>query len=238
MKLKIIISLIAALAFIATFSIFVFDATPFRQVSHSIAPQYLNDFIIKVSEQYPDDGTHQAITGKEVNNTFGVTKDIYYAGQRQIIGDSKQRCYCIGLMFEVYLSACEAYKYDKSGSRDFVLPGIDLSNFKQIRRDFYGVNGNSKTFVDALAIRNLGREIKNLDDARPGDMVQFWRHNNIGHSVIFLGWVKDDNNGFKKIKYWSVQTKSGISANEEIIGDYKNAVDIKRIYIVRPFAPL
>ena len=79
----------------------------------------------------------------------------------------------------------------------------------------------------------MGEEVKNRDDARPGDFVQFWRGNGSGHSCIFQDWVRDDAGKITHLKYWSAQKKTnGVSFNTETVGDPKGII-LDQVYIVR-----
>lgn len=220
------------------YAVFFIGSKKIQSQIHQYNPEFLNAYILETLRTYPTDGTHLAITGKEVKTSYGTTKDLYYQGKCVIKGDPQKRCYCIGLIFEVYLSACEKYAQRNSKGALYELPGVDLKNFNQFRRSFYGADGNCKTFVDALALRGLGKEINRLEEAQPGDLIQFWRHNGTGHAAIFLSYSRNQEGVINKIKFWSVHAGSGISEKEEEIGDYKNSVDRNRIYIVRPYVPL
>jgi len=226
-----------ALSIGIVFILFVIKPENIKYLFSSRGNNTLNSSIIETIREYPTDGTHVQIHGKEVNTSMGTTKDLYYMGKCQIKGDPKKRCHCIGLIFEVYLSSCEKYAKDKYGKSLYMLPGVNNDNFSQFRSEFYGVNGNKKTFVDALSFRKIGKEIFDLNDAQPGDMIQFWRHNGTGHAAVFLSADKDNMGCFQKLRFWSVHASGGISEKEENIGDYKNAIDIKRIYIIRPYTP-
>jgi hypothetical protein len=49
----------------------------------------------------------------------------------------------------------------------------------------------------------LGKKIDKLEDARPGDFLDFSRNNKSGHSVIFIDWVKDEGGKIVGFKYFS-----------------------------------
>ena len=66
---------------------------------------------------------------------------------------------------------------------------------------------------------NMGKKIKPIN-ARPGDFMNISLTNGGGHSVIFLGWYKDEKD-IKKLLYWSSQTRTNGFGDE--------LVDIEKI---------
>ena len=203
--------------------------------SGAAEPETLNRHILDVIEEYPVDGSYGQLTGEGVHNTFGVTQDLYYGGRRVLRGDPQNRSYCIGLAMEVYLRACEEYARETWGSPQYRLARVEPDNFEAFRKDFYGVDGDKRTFVRALAERGLGK-IVSLEEAKPGDLVQFWRNGSSGHAVIFLGLDRDDDDGDPEaIRYWSVQSSTdGIGRNSEPFG---SVVIRHATNIVRPYVP-
>src|SRR5690606_21679914 len=86
----------------------------------------LNLYILTIIDKYPTDGTYKPLPSNLVATQMGVTKDIYYMNKKIITGDSEKRSYCIGLIFEVYLGACEEFA-DQMNARGYELPGIDIN---------------------------------------------------------------------------------------------------------------
>jgi hypothetical protein len=114
----------------------------------------LNRHVMAVVKRYPTDGTHRQMPESLINTSYGTTQDIHYMGRRVARGDSERRAYCVGLMFEVYMKACE-----NAAGRSFRLDRVSATNFEMFRRDWYGVGGQKRTFVEALTSRGLGKEI-------------------------------------------------------------------------------
>ena len=53
------------------------------------------------------------------------------------------------------------------------------------------------------------RELGNAGVPAAGDLVQIWRKNSSGHSVIFKGFVDKDKDGVPELLcYWSSQTST------------------------------
>ena len=189
----------------------------------------LNREIMKSVKSTTNRNDYIAASRAESYDNYGVTRDIRYLESVVAEKSPNKKIYCVGLMFDIYMKSCEIAK-----GKDFVLPKVSLTNFSEFRKDFYGVDGNKKTFVHALESRGLGREIRDLNEARKGDLVQFWRKNS-GHAVVFLEWHKKDEE-ITGIRYWSVQSRTGIGVNSEKIGE-DQAIKPDQVYIVRAFEP-
>ncbi|MDZ7268544.1 MAG: hypothetical protein ONB48_12470 [candidate division KSB1 bacterium] len=76
----------------------------------------------------------------------------------------------------------------------------------------------------------MGSEIKPRN-ARPGDFMNVSWKNGLGHSVIFLGYYRDENGG-KNVVYWSSQTRTN-GFGDEVVPLER----IKEVKIVRLTAP-
>ena len=76
-------------------------------------------------------------------------------------------------------------------------------------------------------------------DARPGDLVQFWRTRS-GHSAVFSGWLLGDDGEPVGLRYRSSQRSTGgVGDAEERLRGAGGEVDPQRIYfgrLVRPAA--
>jgi hypothetical protein len=90
----------------------------------------------------------------------------------------------------------------------------------------------------AFAVERLGigRHVKELEAARPGDFVQIWRTNKSGHSVVLVDWVREGER-IVGIKYRSSQKSTdGIGDRVEYFADAKGhegKVDRRRTYVAR-----
>jgi hypothetical protein len=210
------------------------DNAPGQSASAS-GPAFLTPQIRAVVARYPLDGTYPQLRGPEVNTSMGVTEDLFYQGRRIMKGQPNRASYCIGITFEVYWKACEQYARENWGSRDFALPGIDHETFKTFRREFYGVDGNRLTFVRALADRNLGQRV-GLEQLIEGDLVQFWREDGTGHSVIFHSHERDEAGKIIGLRYWSSQSSTkGLGYHSEYFADGVQKASINGI---RPHVPV
>jgi len=198
----------------------------------------LNAYLLQQRGEYEGE-THRFVLPKKTPGSLGVTQDLFYQGRQVGEGDPQGRGYCIGLMLEVYLNACADYARENWGTAEYQLAHIDApGKFAAFRRDFYGVSGNRRTMVDALAKRNLGREIRSLDRAKPGDLLQIWRQGGSGHAVIYLAHKETPAGDPISVTYWSIQSSTGgISTHTESFGDEGADLDPEQVYIVRAFPP-
>lgn len=240
-----------ALIFIMLFMISMFYNNP-------VFAKDINEYILKVLKLYPVDGTHSyywpraTAGGKDTYD--GVTRDIYYQGEKILRGDGKGSTYCSGLTLEVFLKAVDAYLFDKkSADKKEQLVLYNYPNAYKIKNQIGSIrpdNFNLFQFLwfcpkldatgpeEALATFGMGTMIRNWSEVRPGDFIQYWRWNKSGHSVIFIDWVRDASQAIIGIKYWSTQSKTnGIGYNIEYFGDTGRYIDRKRTFFARVTEP-
>lgn len=208
-----------------------------RSVSLPTPGAALNSHVLARVRLYPAGGSVTMVPRQRQANSMGVTRDIFYLGEKFWEGDP-EHAHCSGLIFEVYLGACEDWSRETTGSARFSLPGVDLNSFRALQRAFYGTDGNERTLVDALVSRGLGIEVLDPEDARPGDLVQFWRLDGTGHSVVFLDWIRDGAQQINGLRFWSIQGGGIGEATGLIAYDHETTgIDRHRIYIVRALPP-
>ena len=66
--------------------------------------------VVKVIKSYPTNGTHQYYWPRKGGGGYaGTTRDLVYQGKVVAKGDSKGRCYCCGITFEVFFRAYKLY---------------------------------------------------------------------------------------------------------------------------------
>lgn len=187
--------------------------------------------VVSVMKSYPTDGTHKYHWPKG-DDWPGTTRDVEYQGAMACEADPEGRCYCCGLTWEVFVRAWKAWCEAKG--LPFAIPGVDKEAIVEFRSDWFGSTGDKKTLLQhAVVSRGLGRAITRLEDARPGDFVQFWRNNGSGHSAIFIGWKKGEDGKLKALEYWSTQeATNGIGYREERLSG-EDGIDPSQIHIVR-----
>jgi len=186
-------------------------------------------FVLQIMRTYPTDGTHGYYWPKK-GAWQGVTRDIEYNGRIVAEGDPQARCHCSGLTWEIFMRALDAYNRDHTPK---VFSSWNDDEVRRFRRLWFGADGNKRCIHNAVLTFGIGFEIKNKDNAKPGDFVQFWRGAGSGHSVIFDHWVRDEEGRITALHYWSSQKKTnGIGYNTETVGGEKG-IDLAQTYIVR-----
>jgi hypothetical protein len=80
----------------------------------------------------------------------------------------------------------------------------DLFNALQL----WYIEGTGDSESRAITSYGLGSAITNFEDARPGDFLSYSTTPSGGHSVIFLGWLRDDDNKIVGLKYFSSNLSS------------------------------
>jgi len=205
---------------------------PLHRLVPYVEPPDLNERILDVIESYPSDGSYQVMPKEMWNTHYGTTQDLYYQGKRIAKGDPQNRSYCTGIVFEAYWRALSS----GLGNHLYDLDGVSVDEMRELRRDFYGVNGDRRTLLNALASRGLGREITDLREAKPGDVVQFWRHSGSGHSAVLLSVNFDESGEIpQSLTFWSAHSGKGLSEKTEIIGRAGPVINVEEIYLVRPY---
>lgn len=218
-----------ALAAISLAIVYAMSTTPAGSGSFMGQRQYLNEELIAYSKSFPNAASVMVLPQAQMSSSYGITETIDYEGRPAFKSKSPSYAYCSGLMFQAFMHC----RRDANPSPDYL--GIGRANVFEFRRMFYGTDGNQKTLVNAITHYGLGEEIPSIRDARPGDLVQFWRNNGTGHSVLYTGCTITTDGKPYSLKYWSMQ-RAGLKESEELIGSERGEIDPNRIYIVRAYA--
>ena len=172
----------------------------------------LNPFVLKVISGYPLDGTYQyhcSWKPWEYDIYNGVTQDQWYRGMvvAKAYPDGSRCSYCCGFTFEVFIRAMKLRNLQAGLDPDDFngMTFHDLFNALQL----WYIEGKGDSEARAITGYGLGPTITNFDDARPGDFVSYSSAPAGGHSVIFLGWLRDETNKIVGLKYFS----SNLSGN-------------------------
>jgi hypothetical protein len=175
----------------------------------------LNPFVLKVISGYPLDGSYQyhcSWTPREYDIYNGVTEDQWYRGMvvAKAYPDGSRCSYCCGFTFEVFVRAMKLRNI-QSGLEPDDFNGMTFNDLFNALQLWY-IEGQGDSEARAITCYGLGTTITNLEDARPGDFVSYSTTPSGGHSVIFLGWLREDAIDTNKItgfKYFS----SNLSGN-------------------------
>ena len=178
--------------------------------------------ILAAARAIPDGGSYVWTNGS------GVPRDIRHDGE-VILKAQEKGTYCSGFTFCVAMEAAQ-----ERG----LLQGKTADEVRQFQKEWYGSTKEAAERQCALAVEHLGigREVKSLADAQPGDFMQIWRTNKTGHSVLFLDWVREGDQ-VVGIKYRSSQKLTdGVGDRVEYFADAKGhdgKVDRRRTYAAR-----
>lgn len=261
--LKIIVPIVLAIAAIAALWVWNsggIEAVQARGTSaFRLAPSThkpLNDFVLEQLKEYKTNGKHKPMGYGAAGRRGGVTQDLMYCGHKVAGGDDERRAYPSGLVLEVYVKACERYTRSEDKLAQYRIPGVAPGQFDAFRQDFFPSDpaNNPRALVDALVKRGGGKEIASIQDAKPGDFIQFWRNDppkpekppknarpprpqQGALAAVFLGFDKTKD-GKPGIRYWTVQASTdGIGEQVEALGTNPGELDSARVFVVRPWVP-
>ena len=190
-----------------------------------------NDLVVEILESYPTDGSY-AYYWPQSGGWLGNPHDIYYINQLYAEGDPQLRSYCVGLTFEVFMSAMT----DMIGNSD--INGMSMSELDEFRIDWYVRELYGAGPADAVDNYGIGSLVSQWSDIQAGDFIQFWRNSGSGHNAIFIDWEYDINDNIIGFVYWSTQgSTDGIGYNSEYFNDEDNPVDPNHFYATRVHMP-
>jgi hypothetical protein len=196
----------------------------------------MNAVIWTIAQSYPTDGTHTYYWPSE-GTWAGTTQDIWYRDELVAEGDPDGRCFCVGLTWEVYMQAFD--QLDEETSGDGTLNGLTVDDLYSFRTDFYVRELLGSGVVEAFDNYGLGETVTDWEDAQQGDIIQLWRYNSTGHSVLFHSWERDLDGSIQGLTYWSTQSSTdGIDVNTEWFGTSEWDINPSYLYIARPWAPV
>jgi hypothetical protein len=207
----------------------------------------LNPYVLKVISAYPTNGSyayHCSWDPREYDIYNGVTQDLWYRGMvvAKAYPDGSRCSYCCGFTFEVFVRAMKLRNI-QNGLEPDDFNGMtfnDLFNALQ----FWYIEGKGDSERRAIVSYGLGRAITNFEDARPGDFLSYSTTPPGGHSVIFLGWIRDGQNKIVGFKYFS-SNLSGVGYGQVHFSDstknghgvLRNAVIIGRVGALKEYKP-
>jgi hypothetical protein len=209
----------------------------------------LNPFVLKVISAYPLDGTyhyHCSWHPWEYDIYNGVTEDLWYRGMivAKAYPDGSRVSYCCGYTFEVFVRAMKLRNIQSGLDPDDFngMTFYDLFNALQL----WYVEGDGDSEQRAIVSYGLGTAITNFDDARPGDFLSYSTTPAGGHSVIFMGWLRDEHNKIIGLKYFSSNLSTdGIGFGQAHFSDWnpnhhgvlRHSVIIGRVGAIKDYKP-
>lgn len=186
-------------------------------------PPGFNERIVELIAEYPAGG-HGGYVWPSEDGAAGTTRDLTLGDE--VIARAGAGSHCVGITLEVFWRALEACP----GSAEAAFAVDAARDFKRL---WYVPELGGPGPAAALPAHRLGTRVA-LDDARPGDFVQAWATSGQGHSMVFLGWDRDDTGAIAGIRYWSSQPwTEGIDVSEMVIDDTGAGFDPAQIYVAR-----
>ena len=164
----------------------------------------LNPYVLAIAGCYPTDGSYpHRCKPLEYDLYNGVTQDLWYKGRVVAKGHPNwTRCsYCCGMTFEVFYRAMQ-YRNIQNGLDPDDYNGMSFSDLFNLLQLWY-IEGPGDSPQFGITSYGLGKKIENLEDAKPGDFLDFSRNNKSGHSVIFVDWTRDAAGKITGFKYFS-----------------------------------
>jgi hypothetical protein len=166
----------------------------------------LNPYVMKVISAYPLDGSypyHCGWTPREYDIYNGVTQDLWYKGMvvAKAYPDGSRCSYCCGFTFEAFVRAMKLRNVQKGLDQDD-FNGMSFNDLFNLLQLWY-IEGPGDCEQRGITGYGLGRAITNFEDARPGDFLSYSTTPAGGHAVIFIDWLRDDQNKIVGMKYFS-----------------------------------
>ena len=166
----------------------------------------LNPYVLKVVSAYPLDGSypyHCSWKPREYDIYNGVTQDLWYRGMvvAKAYPDGSRCSYCCGFTFEAFVRAMKLRNIQKGLDVDDFngMTFGDLFNMLQL----WYIEGDGDSEQRGITSYGLGRAITDLEEVRPGDFLSYSTTPAGGHSVIFIDWIRDEQNKIVGMKYFS-----------------------------------
>ena len=178
--------------------------------------------VLEVARSFKDGGGYIWEGGS------GAPRAIEFGGET-ILKRQEKGTYCSGFTFSVAMQAA---------AERGLLDGKSVEEVRRFQKEWYGVPKDAQEKQCAVAVERLGigRHVKELESAKPGDFVQIWRTNKSGHSVVLVEWVREGER-IVGIKYRSSQKSTdGIGDRVEYFADVagrEGKVDRARTYVAR-----
>jgi len=209
----------------------------------------LNPYVLRVIAAYPLDGSYPYHCGwdpREYDIYNGVTQDLWYQGMvvAKAYPDGSRCSYCCGFTFEVFVRAMKLRNVQKGLDPDDFngMTFHDLFNLLQL----WYIEGPGDSEQRGIVAYGLGRAITDLEQARPGDFLSYSTTPPGGHSVIFLDWLRDEQNRIVGLKYFSsnLTGSRGVGYGQARFSDanngrgvLRNSLKIARVGAIQDYRP-
>jgi hypothetical protein len=184
----------------------------------------LNAEVMRLIAGYPEKG-FGGYTWPARRGTHGTTRDLFHGKSR--IARAGDGNHCVGITFEVMWRALS--------TRPAAQAQLTAAQAKHLRTLWFVPADGGMGPAEALATYGLGRRIADWSEARPGDFVQLWnKDRTLGHSVVFIDWMRGESEAIVGIRYWSSQPwTEGIGFSTFSIGHAPGDMDPASVFIAR-----
>lgn len=188
----------------------------------------LNARVLELVATYPDGG-FGGYAWPARRGTSGTTRDL--AVGDDVVATGGDGNHCVGVTLEVFWRALD----ECPGG---VAAALSARRARAFKRTWYVPVDRGAGSAEALPAFDLGDRVSRLDDARPGDFMQAWRADGLGHSMVFLGWQRDERGVIVGVDYWSSQPwTDGIGRASTTIGIDEASFDPAQVYLARARCP-
>ena len=193
----------------------------------------LNPYVMKVISAYPLDGSygyHCSWKPREYDIYNGVTQDLWYKGMvvAKAYPDGSRCSYCCGYTFEVFVRAMKLRNLQKGLDPDDFngMTFGDLFNALQ----FWYIEGKDDCERRAIESYGLGYAVTDFEKVRPGDFLSYDTTPPGGHSVVFVDWLRDEQNKIIGLKYFSsnLSGSKGVGYGQGKFSDSNNGRGLLR----------
>jgi hypothetical protein len=209
----------------------------------------LNPYVLKVISGFPLDGSysyHCSWEPREYDIYNGVTQDLWYKGMvvAKAYPDGSRCSYCCGFTFEVFVRAMKLRNIQKGLDADD-FNGMTFNDLFNLLQLWY-IEGKGDSEQRGIVAYGLGKAITDFEQVRPGDFLSYSTTPPSGHSVVFIDWLRGDQNKIVGLKYFSSNLSgthgvgygsghfSDSNANKR--GILRNSLRIGRIGAIKDYA--
>lgn len=210
----------------------------------------LNPYVLKVISGYPLDGSyayHCSWEPREYDIYNGVTQDLWYKGMivAKAYPDGSRCSYCCGFTFEVFVRAMKLRNVQKGLEPDD-FNGMTFNDLFNLLQLWY-IEGPGDSEQRGISCYGLGRAVTDFEQVRPGDFLSYSTTPAGGHSVVFIDWLRDDQQKIIGLKYFSSNLSGthGVGygsgrfsdANASGRGILRNSLRIARVGAIKDYKP-
>jgi hypothetical protein len=185
-----------------------------QPIDTNVATNPFNHFVLEAINDatlFPRDGTYPFCLGGGSCGPYGFLHDGIY--QAQTVFEGGGDCMCTGHTLEIFLDAWRRYRSANSLAADAQLGGLTMAQLDQGgfyqqwqgTADAQHANLASAGYAFELASAgiHIGNDSSSLETVQPGDFINLSRDPPSGHSVVFIGWIRDNTDAIIGFRYFA-----------------------------------